>query len=62
VRGDIIARVYAQLHDRDRAFAWLDTAFVERSGPLPELSWVFLFDSLRDDPRWAVLIRKINFK
>ena len=58
-----IARVYvyAGLGDKDKAFEWLEKAYQERSD---SLAW-FRKDpeskSLRSDPRFAVLMRKIGF-
>jgi adenylate cyclase len=53
--------VYAGLGDKDKAFEWLEKAYEERSD---SLAW-FRFDpeskSLRSDPRFAVLMRKIGF-
>jgi TolB-like protein/Flp pilus assembly protein TadD len=53
--------VYAGLGDKDKAFDWLEKAYQERSD---SLAW-FRFDpeskSLRTDPRFAVLMRKIGF-
>jgi serine/threonine-protein kinase len=53
--------VYAGLGDKDKAFEWLEKAYQERSD---SLAW-FKFDpeskNLRDDPRFAALMRKIGF-
>src|ERR1700730_1322602 len=53
--------VYAGLGDKDKAFEWLEKAYQERSD---SLAW-FRFDpeskSLRSDPRFAALMRKIGF-
>ena len=53
--------VYAGLGDKDKAFEWLEKAYEERSD---SLAW-FRFDpeskSLRSDPRFAALMRKIGF-
>ncbi|HEV2045071.1 MAG TPA: tetratricopeptide repeat protein [Chthoniobacterales bacterium] len=53
--------VYAGLGDKDKAFEWLEKAYQERSD---SLAW-FRFDpeskSLRSDPRFAILMRKIGF-
>jgi serine/threonine-protein kinase len=58
-----IARVYvyAGLGDKDKAFEWLEKAYQERAD---SLAW-FRNDpeskSLRDDPRFAALMRKVGF-
>ena len=55
-----IAGIYAELGDRDHAFEWLNTAYQEHDGTLGGLPTDFLFDSLRSDPRYAELLRKIG--
>jgi hypothetical protein len=55
-----VAADYARLGDKDKAFLWLERAWNERSG------WAFLevqpeWDSLRSDPRFADLLRRIGF-
>jgi TolB-like protein/Tfp pilus assembly protein PilF len=47
-----IALVHAGLGDHDRAFAWLQTAYEERSAMLVNIGWDPRFDRLRDDPRF----------
>jgi serine/threonine-protein kinase len=56
-----ISSVYASLNDRDRAFAWLEKAFAIRDPALVRLKVGPLWDSLRDDPRYADLVRRIGF-
>ena len=56
-----IAVVHAGLDERDQAFALLERAYQERSGLLPLLKVHPLFDKLRDDPRFADLVRRMNF-
>jgi len=56
----IIARLYADLGDKERAFQWLDTAYRERDFLLLGLATQFQFDPLRSDPRFAELLRKIG--
>jgi eukaryotic-like serine/threonine-protein kinase len=55
-----IAELYADLGDKDRAFEWLNTAFQERDFSLSGIRTDDLFDSLRSDPRYAELVRKIG--
>jgi TolB-like protein/Tfp pilus assembly protein PilF len=55
-----IAELYADLGDKDHAFEWLNTAYREHI-PLNDLRTDFPFDSLRSDPRYAELVRKIGF-
>lgn len=54
------AVVYAGLGDKEQTFAWLEKAFQDRSFFLIWLKVEPLFDSLRDDPRFADLLRRIG--
>jgi len=56
----IIARYYAELGDKDKAFAWLDTAYREHDWLLMGLNTFFEVDSLRSDPRFGELVSKIG--
>jgi len=58
--GFMIAVLYADLGDRDRAFQWLNTAYQERDLNLLGLKNDFLLDPLRSDPRLAELVRKVG--
>jgi eukaryotic-like serine/threonine-protein kinase len=55
-----IAELYADLGDKDHAFEWLNTAYQERGHLLYGLRTDFTLDSLRSDPRYAELVRKIG--
>ncbi len=56
-----MAQIYAALGDADRAFDWLDKALEQRE-ILVTLSRVDpSFDSLRADPRFRDLLRRINY-
>jgi hypothetical protein len=57
----LIAENYADLGDRGHAFQWLNTAYQERVASLSGLPTDFLFDSLRSDPGYTELVRKIGF-
>jgi len=48
----VIAGFYAQLGQRDEAFAWLEKAYDERSVWMAQLSCDPRFDPLRSDPRY----------
>jgi tetratricopeptide (TPR) repeat protein len=56
-----IAEFYADSGDKDHAFEWLNTAYQEHDVNLINLRTDFAFDSLRSDPRYAELVRKIGF-
>ena len=55
-----IADVYAFRNQFDKAFEWLDRAYVERSGSLVGMKVDPLMKSLRRDPRYAAFLRKLN--
>ena len=54
-----IAELYADSGDKDHAFEWLNVAYQEHDG-LIALRTDFMFDSLRSDPRYAELVRKVG--
>ncbi|MGA7685650.1 MAG: protein kinase [Terriglobales bacterium] len=56
-----IAELYGDIGDKDHAFEWLNIAYQDRSILLIGLPTDFTFDSLRSDPRYAELVRKIGF-
>jgi tetratricopeptide (TPR) repeat protein len=55
------ALTYAALGDRDQAFAWLEKAYGEHSDQLLAVKVDPAFDSLRSDPRFTDLVRRIGF-
>jgi eukaryotic-like serine/threonine-protein kinase len=55
-----VALVHIGLGDKDRAFEWLDKAYGERSTWLITLRVDPIFDTLRSDPRFASLVRRIG--
>ncbi len=55
-----IALVFTGLGEKDQAFEWLDKAFEDRSGLLVYLNTQHSFDSLRGDPRFHDLARRIG--
>ena len=56
----MIATLYADLGDKDRAFQWLSTAYRERDLNLVGLKTDFLLDPLRSDPRFTELVQKVG--
>jgi len=60
VRPYDIARVYVGLGEKDRAFDWLEKAVANRSIALPELRYQKELDSIRSDPVYSELIRRIG--
>jgi eukaryotic-like serine/threonine-protein kinase len=55
-----IARLYADLGDKDQAFQWLNTAYQERDSGLLSLKTEYTLDPLRSDPRFVELLRKVG--
>ena len=57
----LTATLYASLGDKDRAFQWMEKAYVEKS---LELSWNIKADlrieNLRSDPRYHNLLRRVG--
>jgi serine/threonine protein kinase/tetratricopeptide (TPR) repeat protein len=56
-----IAIIYAALGNKDQAFAWLEKAVEGRDQTLVRLKVDPRFDSLRSDPRFADLVRRVGF-
>jgi serine/threonine-protein kinase len=54
------AIIYIGLDDKDAAFAWLEKSYEDRFASIISLTSEPIFDSLRSDPRFAVLAQKIN--
>ena len=55
-----IAAVYAWRGEKDKAFEWLDRAYQHREAPLVGIKDDRPLDSLRGDPRYMALLRKMN--
>jgi TolB-like protein/Tfp pilus assembly protein PilF len=56
-----LAVIYAGLSDKDQAFAWLEKNYQERSDGMTYLKIERLFDSLRSDPRYPDLMKRVGF-
>ncbi|MDP9198972.1 MAG: tetratricopeptide repeat protein, partial [Pseudomonadota bacterium] len=56
-----VALVHAGLGDKKKAFESLEKAFEERSTLLTYLKMDPRFDSLRGDPRFQAMLRRLNF-
>ena len=52
--------MYAWEGDKDRAFQWLDRAYRQRDGGLTYVRADPILASLRSDPRYAALLRKMG--
>jgi tetratricopeptide (TPR) repeat protein len=55
-----IAVVYAWFGQLDKAFEWLDRAYVQRDGGLRAVTFNPMLRGLRGDPRYAALLAKMN--
>jgi TolB-like protein len=55
-----IAEVYAWQGNKDQALAWLDRAFRQHDGGMTFLKTDWIFKSLRSDPRYADLLRRLK--
>jgi serine/threonine-protein kinase len=56
-----LAVLYAQAGERDQAFVWFEKVYEDRE---PSLLWLKVApdcDNLRSDPRFADLLRRVNF-
>jgi len=56
-----IAEVYAFRNQSDEAFEWLDRAYAQRNSGLIGTKVDPLLKSLHHDPRYAALLKKLNF-
>ncbi len=55
-----MAEIYAQLGDKDKAFAWLEKSFEERTYTMMYLKVAPNLDPLRSDPRFADLLKRVG--
>jgi serine/threonine-protein kinase len=55
-----LARLQAQVGEREKALASLEEAFAERSAGLVFLKVDRAWDRIRDDPRFAALVRRVG--
>jgi TolB-like protein/DNA-binding winged helix-turn-helix (wHTH) protein/Flp pilus assembly protein TadD len=55
-----IAEVYAWRGERDKAFEWLDRAYRQQDGGLTAIKTDLVLGSLRSDPRYVAMLRKLN--
>jgi pentatricopeptide repeat protein len=51
---------YLGLSDNEQAFAWLERAYKEHSSIMQYIKVHPFFDPLRDDPRFADLVRRVG--
>lgn len=61
VAPPIMVRLYASLGDNDRAFAWLEKAYEQRSAEAPRvLLWGAALGTMASDPRLPSLLKRMN--
>jgi TolB-like protein/Flp pilus assembly protein TadD len=58
--GQDVAAVYVGLGNTEQAFSWLEKGFQDHSGQLPRIRWEAPFASLRGDPRYADLLKRMG--
>jgi len=56
-----IAVIYIGLGEKDKAFEWLEKSYEQREGWMTHLKVDPMFDSLRSDPRFQDLLKRVNF-
>ncbi len=56
-----IALIYTCLGEKDQAFRWLERVYQERESA-NRMNVYPQFDSLRDDPRFHDLLRRMNLE
>jgi len=61
-RPEGVAGLYGQVGEKDKAFEWLEKAYVERADGLSLLKVDPWFDPLRSDPRFTDLMRRVGFQ
>ena len=55
-----MAEVYAYREETEKAFKWMDRAFQQRDPGAPDLKSNPLMRSLRGDPRYVELLKKMR--
>ena len=58
--GQFIASAYMGLGDKEKTFEWLEKDFEARNGKLTEIRWQLEFETLRDDPRFKDLLKRMG--
>jgi tetratricopeptide (TPR) repeat protein len=55
-----VARAYVAIGDANAAFRWLERGFEERAAQMRTIKVTPGFNPLHSDPRWAILLRRMN--
>jgi serine/threonine protein kinase/tetratricopeptide (TPR) repeat protein len=61
IAPSMFARVYIGLGDKEQAFAWLERGYQQHDFWLTFLKGEPMYDTLRSDPRFQELVRRIGF-
>jgi hypothetical protein len=56
-----LAHIYSELGQRDEAFKWLEKSYENKDTDLSFLKVSPTWDKLRDDPRYADILRRMRF-
>jgi len=59
-RGVDIALIFLGLGDKDKVFEWLEKDFQTKDGDLPDISWAYYWEPIRDDPRYGSLLKRMG--
>jgi serine/threonine protein kinase/Tfp pilus assembly protein PilF len=62
VASDIVASVYVALGDKEKAFEYLEKGYQERAGWMLWLKVDPIWDPIRSDPRFDVLLRRMKLQ
>jgi TolB-like protein/Tfp pilus assembly protein PilF len=62
VAPELVATIYVSLGEKDQAFVWLDKSYEARSAYMPSLYGSAVFDSIRPDPRFTALMKKMKLE
>jgi TolB-like protein len=60
IPSEWLGEAYAVLGDKQKAFAWLEKAYQQREPGLGQIKIDPAFDSLRSDPRYLDLLKRMN--
>ena len=56
-----IAMIYVAMGNKEEAFNWLEKGYTQRDIWMKELKAWPWFDSLKDEPRYRNLLKRMNF-
>ena len=57
-----VAAAFAEAGDQDRAMEWLERAYAAREPTMLHVPATLAFESLRDDPRFQALFRRVGLR